>query len=555
MFVDPKRQEKEVDGDIEFTVDRTEHVHIDAYPNRLTYENTCNLVDHICAKSHDVLCRILGTGDENTMYAVDYSTNSLKLYYPSSGEECLDMFLNILRRLFPPLKYLQTQCGIAANEFGWAGCRYGKDVHTTKWPCSGHSSSEATCHANCQTTCQPTCQPKSPLMSYLNDCLPGHLPHALTGIGCKAKCSTCPKSTPGMPCITPLGFRCFSGTTREGRDISDVLGKFFDNGNLKVLFSLQTKTPSTLPEHFGFTLSLVAGWVGSDNKKRKTGVEKPFEEAITNVSIELYEKPTNFTEALRNAYGDPRPVQLTQVRMPPHAALSSLSITGYNDPKMKAYCAPYMLSLSEDYYSCLPSKNSKTYLSWAIYLPWNFWSHLKNLYDDFCNIFCADWGCRLCLQSRACKKGKHGHSETNGENIRKSYCQCTSIVTCKGVSPTLYQYGLSFQDASSLNHATYPNTCTDFCSQLDKVLKSEYFVKLFTECDNFIWTIREPFTYLVLALWSLSLFYLICVMVGRLDVLHIKSHLRIPSSHKITAQSLLAAAQVGRLAKISYLQP
>ncbi|CDR96092.1 hypothetical protein BBBOND_0212340 [Babesia bigemina] len=119
---------------------------------------------------------------------------------------------------------------------------------------------------------------------------------------------------------------------------------------------------------------------------------------------------------------------------------------------------------------------------------------------------------------------------------------------------TFYQYGFTFGDAKTL-YGTNRKFCLSFHTQLSNLLKSQYFTKLFEECDNFIWTIREPFTYLVLALWSLSLFYLICVMVGRLDVLHIKSHLRSPSSHRITAQSLLAAAQVGRLAKISYLQP
>ncbi|CDR71959.1 hypothetical protein, conserved [Babesia bigemina] len=550
MFVDPKRQEKEVDGDIEFTVDRTEHVHIDAYPNRLTYENTCNLVDHICAKSHDVLCRILGTGDENTMYAVDYSTNSLKLYYPSSGEECLDMFLNILRRLFPPLKYLQTQCGIAANEFGWAGCRYGKDVHTTKWPCSGHSSSEATCHANCQTTCQPTCQPKSPLMSYLNDCLPGHLPHALTGIGCKAKCSTCPKSTPGMPCITPLGFRCFSGTKREGRDISDVLGKFFDNGNLKVLFSLQAKTPSTLPEHFGFALSFVKGW--SDvTDTRNHSIKQSIEASIADRSINLYEPPSTLTDKLRDAYGSKHIPHLNKPHLSVYADLSSLAVAKPCSVK-DVNCAPYLSSLCIDTYHHLAKKQSNTYLSWAIYLPWTFWDLLNNLYNAFCSINCQDWGCRGCLRGDKCKKGGHGVVD---EDKPSAICQCRSIVDCKGVAPTLYQYGFVFGEASTLNDKASPKTCSDFCSQLKNVLHSKYFERLFEECDNFLWKIREPFSYLVLALWLFSFLYLLHIMVIRLDLLHIKSHLHSPSSHRIAAQSLLAAGRVNKLNRVFYLQP
>ncbi|CDR71465.1 hypothetical protein, conserved [Babesia bigemina] len=526
--------------------------YVDVFPSKIRYDHIHSAINHICATSHDVLTRIIGHGDEYTTYGVDFCNNSLKFRYPTSAEECLDMFLDILRRLFPPLKYLETQCSTAAREYGWAGCHYGKDVQTTNWPCNEHSSTKVTCQPNGQAKCEPNCQPKSPLMSYLYDCLPGHLPHVLTDIGCKAKCSTCPRSTPGMPCLTPLGFRGFSGTKRAGRDISDVLGKFFDNGKLNVLFSLQTKTPSTLPEHFGFTLSLVAGWVGSDNKKRKTGVEEPFEEAITNVSIELYEKPTKLTEALRNAYGDPRPVNLTQVRMPPHAALSSLSITGYNDPALKAYCTPYMLSLSEDYYSCLPFKNSKTYLSWAVYLPWDFWKYLKSLYDEFCNILCADWGCRTCLRADKCRRGQHGLSD---DKTKTPYCQCASIVQCRGVSPILYRYGFCFGEASTLNAKSTRKTCSQFCKQLYDVLHSQYFRDLFDKCDDFLLCIRWPFMLTVLTLWLLSFLYLIHIMVIRLDLLHIKSHLHSPSSHRIAAQSLLAAARVNKLNRVFYLQP
>ncbi|CDR71631.1 hypothetical protein, conserved [Babesia bigemina] len=524
--------------------------YVDVFPSKIRYDHIHSAINHICATSHDVLTRIIGHGDEYTTYGVDFCNNSLKFRYPTSAEECLDMFLDILRRLFPPLKYLETQCSTAAREYGWAGCHYGKDVQTTNWPCNEHSSTKVTCQPNGQAKCEPNCQPKSPLMSYLNDCLPGHLPHALTDIGCKAKCTTCPRSTPGMPCLTPLGFRGFSGTKREGRDISDVLGKFFDNGNLKVLFSLQAKTPSTLPEHFGFALSFVKGW--SDvTDTRNHSIKQSIEASIADRSINLYEPPSTLTDKLRDAYGSKHIPHLNKPHLSVYADLSSLAVAKPCSVK-DVNCAPYLSSLCIDSYHHLAKKQSNTYLSWSIYLPWTFWDLLNNLYNAFCSINCQDWGCRGCLRGDKCKKGEHGVVD---EDKPSAICQCRSIVDCKGVAPTLYQYGFVFGEASTLNDKASPKTCSDFCSQLKNVLHSKYFERLFEECDNFLWKIREPFSYLVLALWLFSFLYLLHIMVIRLDLLHIKSHLHSPSSHRIAAQSLLAAARVNKLNRVFYLQP
>ncbi|CDR71730.1 hypothetical protein, conserved [Babesia bigemina] len=548
----PERKTVQTGEDLGFEIefDDMKSYYLDAYPGVIKYDHISAAVNHICATSHDVLTRIIGHGDEYTTYGVDFCNNSLKFRYPTSAEECLDMFLDILRRLFPPLKYLETQCSTAAREYGWAGCHYGKDVQTTNWPCNEHSSSKATCQPNDQPKCEPNCQPKSPLMSYLNDCLPGHLPHVLSDIGCKAKCSTCPRSTPGMPCLTPLGFRGFSGTKRAGRDISDVLGKFFDNGKLNVLFSLQAKTPSTLPEHFGFALSFVKGW--SDvTDTRNHSIKQSIEASITDRSIKLYEPPSTLTDKLRDAYGSTHIPYPNKQHLPAYADLSSLAVAKPCTVK-DVNCAPYLSSLCIDTYHHLAKKQSNTYLSWAIYLPWTFWDLLNNLYNAFCSINCQDWGCRGCLRGDKCKKGGHGVVDTEKPNNK---CQCTSIVDCKGVAPTLYQYGFVFGEASTLNDKASPKNCSDFCSQLKNVLKSKYFEKLFEECDNFLWIIRQPFIWTTVALWLLSFLYLLHIMVIRLDLLHIKSHLHSPSSHRIAAQSLLAAARVNKLNRVFYLQP
>ncbi|GBE63134.1 hypothetical protein, conserved [Babesia ovata] len=433
-----KPKPKTIQGSDEFEVelDDLNSYYIDAYPNKFTYKNIDTVLNHICSKSHDVLTTIAGTGDANTVYASDYCNNSFKFKYPTSGEDCLHTLLDMLRRLLPTLRYLYNQCRVKAEHYGWCDCKYGKGIPMAKSQCTEHPSDESTCRPNGQPSSQPECQPNtkvdcqptSPLQSYLSDCLVGCLPHQLTSVGCKSVCLTCPRSKPGMPCLTPLGFRGFSGSTRTGRDLRDMISEFFNVDDLTCLFSLVPKPPATLPEHFAFTLSFVDGW---DTNGRHHVLDKT-RASITNRSIELYKDPNSLTNALRKAYG--------------------------NTP------------------------------------------------------------------------GEHSKTHSNGNKVDLSTLSLTT--SCNGT-----------------------NHCVPYLSTLKNVLDSEYFKDLFRECDEFLKQIREPFSLTLLALWSLSLLYLLHIAVVRLDVLRIRSHLRSPSSHRIAAQSLLAAARVKALANVKYFSP
>ncbi|GBE63254.1 hypothetical protein, conserved [Babesia ovata] len=519
---------------------------IDASPSTISASDICTTIEEICFKSYPVLTTIAGHGDAYTTYACEFSTNSLKFKYPTRGEECFQLLLDILRKLFPPLRFLFGQCSNPASEHGWLKCQYGRDITTVNQPCKAHSTDKANgqstskpmCQPNGHPNDQPTCQPRSPLMSYLNDTLPGHLPHQLNSVGCKSVCKSCPGSTPGMPCLTPLGFREFSGSIKTGKDICDILGDLFETNNISAVFCLSPKPPSTLPEHFGFALYLVKGWLHSSQSKKATmnkfTLQASFESSITNTSIKLFENADRFTNALANAYGSDS-VRHSECQ---HPHLMNLTITDFCNSNIKRIeCAPYLSSLYSDAYHHLANKHSNTYLSWAVYLPWDFWR----------NIFCREWGCRRCLHHGACTPGSHGSFETP--------CHCKSLVTCKGVTPTLYKCGFMFGDAIAINALNTRRTCATFAKHLKSVIQSHYFKTLFEIIDNFMFTIRAPFIWTLLALWSLSLLYLLHIAVVRLDVLRIRSHLRPPSSHRIAAQSLLAAARVKALANVKYFSP
>ncbi|CDR71500.1 hypothetical protein, conserved [Babesia bigemina] len=555
-----KAEEEETEnGDIlQISYLNQEDLSLNAHPLKIPYKDIRAAITDVCATAYDVLTTIAGTGDESTTYASDLSNNSMKFHYPQSGEDCFDMLLDILRRLFPPLKFLLSQCSYAAYNFGWRDCMYGKDIPSGKSQCIDHSEDKAACQPNgkangqpkCQVNSQANCRPTSPLMSYLNDCLPGHLPHQLSKIGCRYECVNCPSTArKGMPCITPLGFRGFSGSTKTGRDICHILRKFFANSNLKGLLCLVPKPPSTISEHFSFVQSL-ANSCGSSKRMNLTDMRSAFETSVDMLSIQLQPDPIVFTKALLDAYGS-KSATHTECEHPHLKNLTTADTC--RNKKETNDCTPFMYPLAEDAYCYFALKHCDTYVSWAVYLPWTFWEYLKNLCDDFCNIFCADWGCRNCLNSSKCKRGEHGKSDEAKENVAgQPHCKCESMVKCKGVSPTFYRYGFAFGDPTTLDVS---KKCHDFYNQFNAVLNSQYFKDLFQQCDKFLFKIRAPFVWLNVALWLLSLLYLLHIMVIRLDLLHIKSHLHSPSSHRIAAQSLLAAARVNKLNRVFYLQP
>ncbi|CDR96094.1 hypothetical protein BBBOND_0212360 [Babesia bigemina] len=352
LFVDPTKQPEDADG---IPVTYISDEPLAAYPQNIALDNTQRAVKRLCSRSHDILTTIAGTGDAYSMYAVDYSTNSLNFHYPSKGEDCLQMLLDVLRRLLPSLKFLHTQCGLSATYHGWSGCQYGRGVKHSNWQCGEHPADEST-----------DCQPRSPLMSYLRDSLPGCLPHQLVSAGCKSECKTCPKSLPGAPCITPLGFRGFSGSTKTGKDICTVLTKFFDISNINALFGLLPKPPSTLPEHFQFALTLSSML---DNAKAASDVSLAFETKTKALSIELYKETSKLTGALQNAYRNQTGHNSSGHSKSTEADLWSLSKDSCNLPHDRdIHCAAYLCSTSSDAYTYLAKKHADLYLSWAVYL-------------------------------------------------------------------------------------------------------------------------------------------------------------------------------------------
>ncbi|GBE63098.1 hypothetical protein, conserved [Babesia ovata] len=548
------------------------------YILKSTLRKTLNIT---CQISYDVLVTISGNGrgfdQADYPYATNFCDNTRGFHYPSDVPSLFDMLRDICTRLLYQLYFLYSRCRTPTKYHGWSDCSYGSGVAGSGFQCNTNQCTNQNCpqkadqnadqsatqKANQTCDQHPKCGVKSPLQSHLMDQLPGCLPHKVTSVGCSSKCLSCPKNSPGQQCITPMGFWDLTNAasiTRRGRMLHAILKTLCNNAEsplcslLRCLFTISPNPPKTLGDMFSFYCNAMQNVHGSkyghDAEYRKTvdgAISRcfPFDTSLHN-----YYKANLLTDKLKALYCSD--VDHKGAHNDKHCDLWSISRPQHDDsqvtcPDKNSCCAPYLQPFGLHSNHTYAPKNAAVHLSWFTYLAWDFWQLLNKLLDAFKSMSCKAYGC-----SCNCASDKHGVTE---EETTKSACHCPTIVDCNGVLSVFHKYGFTFRVPGELMESTTKKSCDDFVKQLTKVLHKGYFKELFDEIDDFIWAIRTPFSYLLLALWSLSLLYLLHIAVVRLDVLRIRSHLRSPSSHRIAAQSLLAAARVRALANVKYFSP
>ncbi|GBE63157.1 hypothetical protein, conserved [Babesia ovata] len=546
-----------------------------------------NTIKKACHLAPKLLVSIQGHGSGASHaaypYACCFENNHGGFYYPGDPSSLLGMLKDMCSRLLRALCFLYQQCRYTASDGnGWRECQYGYRIGTYHWDCdkssdksSDNSStqpkSQAKCQPNSEPNSQPNCLPKSPLQAHLMDGLPGFMPHKFTAVGCQPTCSTCPKGPLVGQCITPMGFADLAtagSITGCGDDLVDVLATLCKNGGsvlCELVHALQCISPSPpkgLAEMLSYYCNIFQKSYGSVYGPNNT-VEGAIVKAINDSfpfknDTWLHQSYQNskLTDAFNTLYCSDNEHN-GAIADDNHHGLHTLSPNPSHDKTKQcapdSTCAPYLKALCHDACHTYPAKHANLYLSWLCQLAWTFWDLLDQLLKAFSDISCQSYGC-LCK----CGFGEHGVTEedtSQAPKASKPSCHCNSIVQCKGPMSVFYQYGFTFGLPKELMGSESMKTCDNFVKQLTRVLTKGYFKELFDEIDNFIWAIRTPFSYLLLALWSLSLLYLLHIAVVRLDVLRIRSHLRSPSSHRIAAQSLLAAARVKALANVKYFSP
>ncbi|GBE59958.1 hypothetical protein, conserved [Babesia ovata] len=525
-------------------------------PNSTLRPNTlAGTLTAVCRQAEKTLTAIQGYGHSDGRYACEYANNSRNLIYPTNPAACMDMLIDILCRLQQQLCFLYRQCCVTSKCSGWRDCHYGKNVAGSSWQCNDKQCPDQTCDQTCNQKCKqhPDCGLKSPLQSFLEDGLQGFLPHQFTTPGCKLTCTV--SNHRGLPCKTPMGFGELATTashTRNGAYLRDVLYDFCGDASKPLsrlcgyLVCLVNRPPGTLGEMFGFYYSFIHGWSGSGTHRRDG-----FNKAVISANFENEGTSLDIAPIFRSSdhkSGNCMPHLTGDL----HALVKCTGTTG---DAASHPCGPYLRSLCHDIRGIYSETYAAKYLSWIVYLTETFYKLLSMLYDE-CNSRCGGEKPR-CRKSKCISNCEATKWPISPESRHDESCH--SIVNCTFTLPTLCKYGLYFEntlDLAGMNGMPLKRTCNDFCTLLKTVLNEKsVLVKLIHAIDNFIWKIREPFSLILLTLWSLSLLYLLHITVVRLDVLRIRSHLRSPSSHRIAAQSLLAAARVKALANVKYFSP
>ncbi|GBE63235.1 hypothetical protein, conserved [Babesia ovata] len=527
-------------------------------PLRESCKRSAHLLVAICGNGH-------GAEECDYPYSVCFSNNHGNFYYPSDPATLLGMVYEIVRRLCYAIYFLYAQCKRTASAGnGWKECAYGQGVPSANWSCKDHSKSKPTDQPKCQPNGQANgqantklnCPPTSPLQSFLRDSCAGFLPHVLTAKNNAIKCSSCKHNQPGQQCLTPMGFRDLdfaASVEHTGEYLTYYLETLCSDADAclfqlcRSLSYICPTAPKTLADVFTLYTQLFRRW--ESDKARKASSYYDNSAYLTHIKDNTIENSFPLNKNVHDNFDNSSLTNAITALVghghQSHDALSSLFTTEVCT--QNNLCAPFIRPLAFSTCHTYPQKHAKSYLSWILYLAWDLWKFLKSFFDAFEQIECKAHGCSTC----SCRPGKHGHCEDDNPS-----CKCSSVVGCRSVLPLLYKYGMTFGSTSRLQLTDVATRkCHHLHKQLNSVLKSQLFDTLFKECDNFLWYIRLPFSFFLLALWSLSLLYLLHIAVVRLDVLRIRSHLRSPSSHRIAAQSLLAAARVRALANVKYFSP
>ncbi|GBE58987.1 Extracellular matrix-binding ebh [Babesia ovata] len=477
-----------------------------------------------CSYANSLLVTIQGRGRGFDLaaypYSVDFANNTAQLYYPDDPAEVLDMLRGIVCRLCSVLYFLYAQCCRATAETkGWRECHYGRQVPSSHWQCNTFDRQA--------TDASHNCPPTSPLQSFLTDSCPNLLPHKLTATDNAIECVDCPGNLPGQQCLTPLGFwdlGLAASVERTGKDLAKSLGRLCSDADAclfqlcRTLSLLCPSAPQSLGDVFALFTHLLRTW----DHESSRGAYSHHESYVTHLNDKAIDSLFPLWPQLHGSYQNAKLTDALKALVghdhgdDSHDALSSLSA----EPPCQSPsgCAPFLQPLALHANHTFPQKHAQLYISWS-------------LLDALNNIDCTAHGCATCPSS----PGNHGD---------KDACHCPSVVECGGPLPALYRYGFTYRNAHVLVAGSQRTRCSDLNDQLTKALHSNHFTELFHQIDEFLYCIRLPFLLTTVALWLIATLYILGVLLYRMDVLRIRSHLlTTAASHQVDVKALLTTSR------------
>ncbi|GFE52782.1 variant erythrocyte surface antigen alpha subunit, putative [Babesia ovis] len=521
--------------------------------------------------------------------------------YPMSETQSYYLLQDCLVGLYYQLYFLRLQCNadrqtFGGDGFGWAFCRYGDGVNGDKcgsWICpkagaAGNEESKnyAKTLKDHTESCGTGNASPSPLQAFLTDCLKGFTCDVVRKYSTKdykypeflEHRGHCP---PGQYCPIPMGFReCFKKGTEgqsqaaagQGNGMSglgiNAICAHYANDDLtdsclyqitRCICSLTRRVPRSTGTLYGFFYGL--GQVAFHS----TEGQKKFKPKLID---ELnccpgWRDPECLMKAVMDWTETDHKDKHKKTQDQGNYTLGSLHACNNNTSDLT--CGDYLRPLTGYLYNCLATQFCETYVSWIVHLTYRLRDGLESLLKEFRKIDCSKSGCtgkggkgQCQCPSSGCKKGTHGIT-TSGSNPKG--CCCESVADCVGVHGVFYRFGFSYKFAFRLagksGKTDKKRTCSQFVDRLKKVIiEGTYYKELQTQLRKFIYTTRALFGVYIGVYWLAVMGYLLWSMTVNLDLVHIQSHWRSPSSFLVPLQRILAdgSRNMKRVCTIGYFQ-
>ncbi|GIX62988.1 uncharacterized protein BcabD6B2_24230 [Babesia caballi] len=479
--------------------------------------------------------------------------------------------------------------------------------HLCHADCESHNSGSGAC-VDHNTIGKTKCGKKSgqgspsPLQSFLTDCLSGFCRKIP---GASYHLTTC-----SGPCHAPMGFAAvhLRSVSKIGWNIMAALIPFCSSEKSPLtqlsekLGCLTKRAPRTLGDLFGFKWHLNGQLFKSDQseaeavkeffkslgltsydkdsqitpvqflknvRNRITGLKSPTSSKVIEKALSLFPGLPFWSNLFMVKPDDSLPVRLFKVKSTDHRLGGPSNYKGshndlfglYNPQCSGQSCGQYLRPLCFSNGTTYSPKHASSYLSWVLYLSDDLLASFGELLAEFNNIDCSTSNCKYFSTSQKCSKN-HG-PETHGSSDVD--CKCDSVVECGGTLPILYSYGFNFHNAFVLmggrkigQAVTYDGatkrSCNKFHNTLTAVLKADAPLdKLIITIDTFLYAIRWEFFSKLSGFWTIYIGLILYTFFFLLDTLHLRSHLKLTSSHVVPPLALLTSGTPLPGTKLTYI--
>ncbi|GIX61954.1 variant erythrocyte surface antigen-1 family protein [Babesia caballi] len=521
--------------------------------------------------------RISNHPDEPWLHSL-YSNSEFNFTYPSSSSSLLYKVADYVYALQFQFHFLYKQCEFDyENGCGWFYCKFGSTVvpnDDTTVPSSFCGSVEVASGKHRGDKCGIQTLNPSPLQAFLTDNLKGFRRDPADPYSHLAECAS------ASMCHVPMGFK--PANLRDlstGGHLMIALNFFCGKPNTPLpklchtLSCVTKRTPRTLSDVFGFTFHLT-GQMFNKEKNANRDPNSYLPSILDSLILKLknfkpnllYESLTENAKTIGSAlFGFSwhchwKENALTKSRTgathycKDHTANKVCDLMSLYDSECpNSTCGKYLEPLGVSSGATFADKYAFTYLSWALYLTDDIYESFQGFLDRFNSLTCK--GCRNDSKCTSHASGDHA-----------SQCKCPSIVQCADALTVLYEYGFHFHNAFWLKGWTYNNQgkrwnknnankrdCKAFSDQLQSVISGNPLSDLLTSIDSFLFLFRYHFLSNLSGFWSIYVCLILYTFFFLLDTLHLRSHLKLTSSHMVPPLSLLTSGTPLPVTKLTYI--